>query len=91
VLHRDIRFDQREIHVMAAYGAALKAAKAGRPAGLRSFQDVRVRDVFGTEYTLLTNLNAYLRAEQLHGEVDPMDFFQSGELLVAPPSLPAAA
>jgi hypothetical protein len=91
VLHENVPFDQREIRVMAAYGAALKAAKAGRPAGLRSFQGVRVRDVFGTEYTLLTDINAYLRAEQIHGEADPMDFFQSGELVVAPPSLPAAA
>jgi hypothetical protein len=50
-----------------------------------------VRDVFGTEYTLLADINAWRRLEQLHGEHDPMDFFQSGELVVAPPSLPAAA
>ncbi len=91
VLHRGIPFDQREIRTLSAYGQAVKAAKAGRPAGLQTFADVRVRDVFGREYTLLTNLNAYLRAEQIHGDLDPLDFFQSGDALVLPPSAAAAA
>jgi hypothetical protein len=90
-LHQDIPFDHLAIQTMSAYGAAVKTAKAGRPAALQSFADVRVQDIFGTEYTLLANINAYLRAEQLHGDLDTLDFFQSGDVLVLPPSATAAA
>jgi len=84
-LHRRVPFDQRNIRTMSAYGAAVKAAKAGRPVALKSFTDVRVQDVFGNQYGLLTNFNSYLRLEQIHGDIDPLDFFQSGDQLVAPP------
>jgi hypothetical protein len=74
-------FDQREIRTLSAYGQALQAAKQGRQAGLRSFAGVTVRDVYGTEYQLLTDLDAYFALEAQQGE-DPMDFFVSGQTLV---------
>ncbi|MGO8949296.1 MAG: hypothetical protein ACLQUY_16925 [Ktedonobacterales bacterium] len=89
-LHEAVPFDQREIRTMSAYGAAVKAAKEGHPRTLQSFADVRVRDVFGNEYTLLTDINAYLRLEQMNDDIDPLDFFQSGDELVLPPLLAAA-
>lgn len=88
--HEHIYFDQREIRTLSAYAQAVKSAKNGRPAALHSFADVRVRDVFGNDYSLLTNINAYLRAERIHGDIDPLDFFQSGEELVLPPTAAAA-
>jgi hypothetical protein len=84
-LHHDIPFDRRDIRTMSAYGAALKAAKEGRLVALQSFKGVRVHDVFGNDYSLLTDINAYLRLEQIYGDIDPLDFFQSGDQLVAPP------
>jgi hypothetical protein len=90
VLHEGVPFDHKEIRTMSVYAQAVKEAKAGRPAALASFADVRVRDVFGNEYRLLTNINAYLRLEQIQGDMDPLDFFQSGDELVVA-SLPVAA
>lgn len=84
-LHEAVPFDHLEIRTMSAYGQAVKSAKEGRPAALQSFKDVRVRDVFGNEYSLLTDVNAYLRLEQIHDDIDPLDFFQSGDVLVLPP------
>lgn len=89
-LHHSIPFDQREIRTMSAYGNAVQDAKKGRVAGLQSFADVRVHDVFGNEYSLLTDINAYLRLEQIHDDIDPLDFFQSGDVLVLAP-MPVAA
>lgn len=85
-LHRDVPFDHVEIAPLSAYGHALKAAKAGRPAALASFRGLSVRDVTGREYTLLTNLDAYLMLEARYG-LDPMDFFQSGEELITAPGI----
>jgi hypothetical protein len=90
-LHRNVPFDHIEIATLSAYGHALKAAKAGRPAALQSFKGLTVRDVLGHEYTLLTNLDAYLMLEARYG-VDPMDYFKSGEeLITAPTSATGAA
>jgi hypothetical protein len=89
-LHKAIPFDHKEIRTLSAYGQAVKAAKRGRTAALASFADMRVKDVLGTQYRLLTNINAYLRLEQIYGDMDPLDFFQSGDVVVAPP-VPAAA
>jgi hypothetical protein len=90
-LHRDVPFDHVEIYTMSAYGHALKAAKAGRPAALRSFQGLTVRDLYGKEYTLLTNLDAYFMLETQY-DFDPMDYFKSGEeLITAPTSATGAA
>lgn len=89
-LHTSIPFDQLEIRTLSAYGHAVQGAKKGHPAALQSFAGVRVRDIFGHEYRLLTDINAYLRLEQIHGDMEPLDFFQSGDVLVASP-LPAAA
>jgi hypothetical protein len=75
---------------MSAYGHAVKDAKRGRPAALESFKDVRVKDVFGNKYQLLTNINTYYHREQIYGDLDPLDFFQSGDELVAPPGATAA-
>jgi hypothetical protein len=80
-LQRDVPFDHVEIATLSAYGHALKAAKVGRPAALQSFKGLTVRDVYGHEYTLLTNLDAYLMLEARFG-VDPMDYFKSGEELI---------
>jgi hypothetical protein len=82
-------FDQRDIRTMSAYGQALQAAKRGRPAALRTFDGVTVRDVYGREYALLTNLDAYFALEAQQGE-DPMDFFVSGQTLVTGAASPAA-
>ncbi|MGO8950084.1 MAG: hypothetical protein ACLQUY_20990 [Ktedonobacterales bacterium] len=84
-LHQSIPFDQHEIRTMSAYGHALLDAKRGRVAALESFADVRVRDIFGNEYRLLTAINAYLYLEQIHGDIEPLDFFQSGDELVLAP------
>src|SRR5262249_28151028 len=89
-LHEDVLFDHQEIQTMSAYGQAVKAAKNGRPAALHSFAGVRVQDIFGATYTLLTDENAYLRLEQIHSDMDPLDFFQSGDELVLSPLAPAA-
>ena len=62
-----LRFDQREIKTMSAYGQAVKDAKRGRLAGLESFAEVRVKDIFGNEYQLLTDINAYYHREQVYG------------------------
>src|SRR5712691_278261 len=90
-LQDGVPFDHSELRTMSAYAQAAKAAKQGRPAALQSFATVRVRDVFGTQYTLLTNINAYLRLEQVHADMEPLDFFQSGDEAILPPTPAAAA
>jgi hypothetical protein len=84
-LHREVPFDHAEISTLSAYGHALKAAKAGRPAALSTFAGVTVRDLYGNEYQLLTNLDAYLALEA-RTDYDPMDYFKSGEELVIGPT-----
>ncbi len=83
-LHRDVFFDRDTLGFMSAYGGALKAAKAGRGAGLATFAGLTVRDVYGNEYTLLTDINAYQVQQRVYGIGDPMDYFKSGDEVVTP-------
>jgi hypothetical protein len=87
-LHRDVPFDQREIHTLSAYAHAVKAAKYGKPTALQSFVGLRMRDVLGNEYTLLTNIDAYLAREAAY-QLDAVEFFKSGETLVSGPDGPS--
>ena len=90
-LHHSIPFDQREIRTMSAYGNAVQDAKKGRVRWARSHSRMSASMMSSAmSISLLTDINAYLRLEQIHDDIDPLDFFQSGDALALAP-MPVAA
>ncbi len=89
VAHDDVLFGPRELRNMSAYMNAMRhALTTGNTAALSSFVGVTVYDVFGNPYSLLTNVDAYL---SLAGVVEIDDFFESGQIEVAPAMIPQSS
>lgn len=86
VAHNDVPFDHREIKTMSAYNNAMRSALNGRRSGsaaLASFAGVTVTDIFGNTYSLLTDVDAY---RSVAGNIEPDDFFKSGDIIVSAPA-----
>jgi len=89
ISHDDVPFGPRDLRNMSAYMNAMRhALTTGDTTALSSFVGVTVYDVFGNPYNLLTNVDAYI---SLAGVVEIDDFFESGQIEVAPAMIPQSS